>query len=218
MVVDYVRSEDPHALPTNMHGAFRAGHVIAASVLLDPDLALWTLLDVFATVGPTLQQPLLCFRISMYLPLFAAEPIVILLTSDANGHKARPAPKDPLSREGFERVNFGTVGGGAISEHIRMVTNVFEEGNFQEAFKLGGMEEPLYYGKGDRNTALPLAAHTRQGKLFGVGGGKKEMAEAPVAIDVAAGETVRLIDRVVTNRTLGFPILELVLGSNGVGQ
>ena len=79
-----------------MGGALRTSHMIAASVLLDQDFALWALLDVLITLGPTVQQPLLSLRISMYLPLLTAEPAVVLLTRHANGDKARSASENPI--------------------------------------------------------------------------------------------------------------------------
>ena len=41
------------------------------------------------------------------------------------------------------------------------------------------------------------------------------MAKATVTIRVAASQTIRLVDVIVTNRA-DFSILELVLGSNGI--
>lgn len=133
--------------------------MVATSVLLDQDPAVWALLDVVIALGPTFQQPLLCFRIPMGHPLLATEPFVVLPAGCADSHKARSALENPIFGTGFERVDFGTVGGGAISEFIRMVAEVFEEGNFQQAFESGWKEESLYGGKGDRNTTSSLIGH-----------------------------------------------------------
>jgi len=215
--INLLRREDLHTPPTNMHPALWTGHMIATSILLDRDLALWTLLDVTVTLSPTIQQPLLRFRVPMYLPFLAAEPVMFLLTGNANGYEARSAPENPVSGIRFERVDFGTVGSGAVSELVGMVTKVFEEGDFQQTFEFGGRDESFYEGKGDRNATAPLIAHTRQGELFGIGGSEEEVAKAAVTIRVAASKTIRLVDRVVTYRT-GFSVFKLVLGSNGARQ
>jgi len=194
-----------------MRIALWASHMIAASVLLDQDAALWALLDVPVTLSPTLQQPLSGLRVPMYVPLLAAEPVVVLPTGDANRHKARSAPENSVSGIRFEGVDFGTVGGGAVLELPGMAVEVVEEGDFQQAFDLSRKEEVLYDWNGDRKTTRPLFAHTRQGELFGVGGGEKEVVKTAVAISVAASQAIRLVDVVVTNRT-GFFILNLVLG------
>jgi len=191
--------------------------MIAPSILLDQDLALRALLDVLATLSPTLQQPLLCLRVPMYRPLLAAESVVLLLAGNANRHKAGFALENSTLREGFERVDFGTVRGGAVFELIGMVTEVFEEGDFQKVFELRGGEEPLDDGKGYRNTTLPLIAHARQGEPFGVGGGDKEVAKAPVTINVTTAKAGRFVDRVVTNGA-DLPVPELVLRSKSAGE
>jgi hypothetical protein len=48
-------SEHPHTPPTNMGIALRTSHMVAASVLLDQDFARRALLNVLATLSPTLQ-------------------------------------------------------------------------------------------------------------------------------------------------------------------
>jgi len=217
VVIDSIRREDAHTLPTNMHRALRTSHMIATSVLLDRDLALRALLDVLTFLNPILQQLLSCFRIPMYLPLLAAEPVVLLLAGHANGHEARLAPENSISGIRFERVDLWTVRSGAVFELLGMVTKVFEEGDFQQVLELSGREEPLYDRKWDRDTALPLIAHTRQGELFGVGGGDKKVTKASATINVATSEAVRFVDCVVTNRT-DFPVPELVLRSTSVGE
>lgn len=131
VVVNLVRREGPHTLPTNMHRALRASHMIAATVLLDQNLAPRALLDVPILPGPSLQQPFLCLRVPVYLPLFTTEPIVFLTTGNANGNEARLATENPISRKGFERVDFGAVGGGAVSELVGVVAEVFEKGGLQ---------------------------------------------------------------------------------------
>jgi len=200
-----------------MRLALRASHMVTAPVLLDQDLAFRALLDVLVTLSPTFQQPLLSPRIPMYLPLRTTKPIVFLPTRHANRHEARSAPENPISRARFEGVDFGTVGGGAVPEFIGMATEVIEEGDLQQVFDLGGNKEPLYDWKGDRSTTFRLIAHTRQRELFGVGGGKEEMAKATVTISVATSEAVRLIDSVATNRA-GFSILGMVWRSNGARE
>ena len=185
VVVNLTRGEHPHTPPTNVHRALGASHMVAASVLLDQDFALWALLDVLVTLGPTVQQPLLSFRVSMYLPLLTAEPAVVLLTRHANGDEARPAPENPVSRIRLERVDFGTVGSGAVLEFVGMATEVFAEGDFQQAFEFGRNKESLYDWEGDWNAALSLIAHTRQGELFGIGSGGEEVAKAAVTISMA---------------------------------
>lgn len=213
--VNFFRGENPHASPTNVRFALWAGHMVAASAFLDQNFALWAPLDVLIMLGPTIQQPLLCPRISVNLPLTAAEPIVFLLTGNADGREARSALENSIS--GFEGVDFGTVGSGAIFELMRMVTEIFEEGNFQQVFELGGKEESLYGGKGDWDTTFPLIAHAQQREVSGVGGGEKEVTNTPVTISVAASKTIRLIDRVATDWA-SFSVLELMLRSDSVGQ
>jgi len=168
-----------------MHPAPRASHVVAASVLLDQDFALWTLLDVLVTLSPTLQQPILGLRIPVYLPLLTAEPVVILPTGHANRHKAGSAPENTTPGIRFEGVDFGAVRGGAVPKLVGMASEVVEEGDFQQMFDLGRKEEPSYDRKGDRKATLPLIANTRQGELFGVGGGEEEVVKATVTISVA---------------------------------
>jgi hypothetical protein len=130
MVVNALRRKDPHTLPAYVCRALLTGNVVATSVLLDQDLALWALLDVLVTFSPTFQQPLLCFRVPMDFPLLAAEPIVFFLTGDADSHEARSTPENSISGTRFESVDFWTVGGGAVSELVRMVTEIFEEADF----------------------------------------------------------------------------------------
>lgn len=210
VVVNFVRGEDPHTPPTDVYLTLRTSHMVAASVLLDKDLALWALLDVLITLSPTPQ-------LSLLLPLLTAESVVILPTGNAKNRETRLTMENATAGFRFESVDFETVGGGTVSELIRMVTEVFEEGNVQQAFELSGKEESLYDGKRDWDTTLPFIAHTRQGKSFGVGGGEKEVTKAPMTINVATGEAIRLVDCVETNRTT-FTVLELVLRSNGIRQ
>jgi len=88
VVINPVRRENSHTPPTDVRRALRTNHVVATSVLLDQDLALWALLDVLVTLSPAFQQPLLRSRISMDLPLLAAEPVVFLLAGNADSHEA----------------------------------------------------------------------------------------------------------------------------------
>jgi len=211
VIINRIRGEYSHAPPTNVRLTLGASHMITTSVLLDQDLALGTLPDVLVTLSPTLQQPLLGSRIPVYPPLLASEPFVLLPTGNANGHETRSAPENPISRVRFEGVDFWTVRSGAVPELLWIATDVVEEGDFQEVFDLRRNEEPLYDWEGDQEIALPLIAHTRQGELFGVGGGEKEVTKAAVAIGVTTSQEIRLVDGVVTNWA-GFSIPDLVLG------
>jgi len=213
VVIDDIRREHPHTPPTNMRLTLRASHMVAAPVLLDQDFALWALLDVLVTLGPTLQQPLLGLRVLVCLPLLTAEPVVVLSAGHANRREARSAPENPTSRIRFEGVDFGAVWSGAVSELLGMASEVVEEGGFQQVLDLCRKKEPLYDRKGDRKPTPPLIAHTRQGELLGVGGGEEEVAKATVTVSVAASQTIWLVDGIVTNRA-NFSILELVLRSN----
>lgn len=65
VVVNFLRREYPHTPPTNVCRAFRASHMVAASVLLYKDIALGALLNVLVTLSPALQQPLLRFPLPM---------------------------------------------------------------------------------------------------------------------------------------------------------
>ena len=217
VVINLTRSEHPQTPPANMRFTLRAGHMVTPSVLLDQDVALRALLDIPVPLSPTLQQPLLRLGIPMYLPFLTAEPLMVLPTGHTNRHKARSAPENPTPRIGFEGVDLWTVRSGAVPELFGMVTKVVEEGDFQQAFDLGGKKEPLYDWKGDRKTTFPLIAYTRQGELLGVGGGEKEVAKATGAICVATSKTIWLVNATVTDRT-GFFVLELVLGLNGIRQ
>jgi len=127
MVINVILGEHPHTPPTNMHRALRTSHVVAASVLLDKDFAIWALLDIAVTIRPAFQQPLLSLRIPMYLPFRTAESVVVLLAEHANRHKARSALENPVSSIGLEGVELGTIGSGAVPEFIRMSAEVFEE-------------------------------------------------------------------------------------------
>jgi hypothetical protein len=197
VAINLLRREDPHTPPTNMSRALRTSHMVATPVLLDQDLHCGHFL-ILVALRPTVRTSL-SSQVQIYLPLLAAEPIVLLLTGNANRHEARSAPEDPISRIGFGRVDFGAVGGGAVFELVGIVAKVFEEGDFQQVLELSGKEELLYDGERDRNTTLPLIAHARQGELLGIGGGEEEVMKAPITINVAASEAVRLVDRVVTN-------------------
>ena len=129
VVINLARGEHPHAPPTNVYLTLRASHMIAASVLLDQEVALWALLDVLVPLSPTLQQPLLSLRVPMYLPFLTTEPIVILPTGHANRHETRPALEDPTSRIRFEGVDFGTIGSGAVPELLWVASKVVAEGD-----------------------------------------------------------------------------------------
>ena len=168
-----------------MRLALRASHMVTASVLLDHDLALRALLDVPVIARPILQQPLLGILIPMHLPLLTAEPVVVLSTGYTNGREARSAPENTISKISLEGVDFWTVRGGAVPELLRVAIEVVQEGDFQQPFDLGRREESLYNWKGNGKTTIPLVAHTRQGELFGVGGGGEEVAEATVTVSVA---------------------------------
>jgi len=96
VVINLIDREYSHTPPTNMRLALGTSHMVAPSVLLDQYLALRALLDVLIPLGPTLQQSRL--RILMYLPLLAAEPVMVLPTGHTNGHEARSAPENPVSR------------------------------------------------------------------------------------------------------------------------
>ena len=120
MVIDVTRSEHSHTRPTNMRIALRAIHVVAASVLLDQDIALRALLDVLVTLSPTFQQP-------MHLPFLTTEPVVLLPTRNADRHEARSAPEGSTSGVGFEGVEFGTIRSGAILELLGVAAEVVEE-------------------------------------------------------------------------------------------
>ena len=214
MVINVILREHPHTRPTDMHCALRTSHMVAAPVLLDQDFAIRALLDVSVPVRPALQQPLLSLRVPMYLPFLATESVVVLLTRYANRHKARSALENPVSRIGLEGVEFWTVGSGAVPEFLGMSAEVFEEGGFQQAFELRANEESLYDRERDREATLPLVGHTRQRELFGIGSGEEEVADAAVAISMTTSQSVWLVDGVVAYGT-DFPVLELVLGSNG---
>ena len=58
--------------------------MVATSVLFDHDLAFRAFLDVRVTLSPTVQQLPLCLRLPFYLPLIAAESIVVFPTRHAN--------------------------------------------------------------------------------------------------------------------------------------
>ena len=73
----------------------------------------------------------------------------------------------------------------------------------------------MYDRKGDREIACPLVAYTQQGELLGIRGGEEEVAKATGTISVATTKTVWLVNVIVTDRT-DFPVLELVLGANGI--
>jgi len=131
VVINLTLSEYPHTPPTNMRLTLQAGHVVAASVLFDQGLAFWTLLNVRAALSPPLQHPLLRLRIPMHLPLLTAEPLVVLPAGQTGRHEAKPAPEDPAPVVGLERVDFGTVRGGAVLEPIWVAIEVVEERDFQ---------------------------------------------------------------------------------------
>ena len=151
----------------------------------------------------------------MSLPFLTAEPVMVLLTRCANRYEARSAPENAISRTRFKRVDLGTPRSGAVPELPRIAVKVVEEGDLQQVFDLGRKEEALYDRDGDWNTTHTLIAHTGQGELLGIGGGEEEVAKATVTIGVAAIQTIRLVDDVVTDWA-GLSVLELVLGSNGV--
>jgi len=131
VIVNPVLGKYPHTLPTNVRRTLRTNHMITTSVLLDQDLAPRALLNVVITLSPTFQQPFPRFWIPMDLPLFTTEPFVFLPAGGADSHEARSAPENTVSGTRFEGVDFGTVGGGAISELIRVAAEIFEEGGFQ---------------------------------------------------------------------------------------
>jgi hypothetical protein len=114
VAIDGIRSEHSHTPPTNMRVALRASHMVATPVLLDHDFAPWALLDVAVTLSPTIQHLPLGLRIPLYLPLLTAEPVVVFPTGHANRHETRSALENPAPRIGFEGVDFGAVGSGAV--------------------------------------------------------------------------------------------------------
>ena len=161
MGIDAIRTEHPHTPPTNVRLALRASHMVATSVLFDHDFAFGALLDVRVTLGPTVQQLPLCLRVPLYLPLLAAEPVVVFPTGHANGHETGSALENPVPGIGFDGVDFGAVRSGAVPELLGVAIQVVEEGDFQQAFELDGSKESLYDREGDRKTTLPLITHAR---------------------------------------------------------
>lgn len=185
--IDGIRAEHSHTPPTNVRLALWASHMVATSVLFDHDFAFRALPDVGVILSPTVQQLPLCLRLPFYLPLIAAEPVVVFPTGHADGDETGSALENAVPGIGFEGVDFGAVRSGAVPELLGIAIQVVEEGDFQQAFELDGSKESLYDWEGDRKTTLPLVTHARQGELFGVGGGDEEMAKAAVTIRVAAG-------------------------------